>query len=76
MKRSYYDQIQDLVTEVALKTEGLAYLFGGFKPDATGPRDIDARQGVALILEDLAKQSREVAGMLDERERRAFGSEE
>lgn len=75
MKKSYYDQIQDLATEVALKTESLACLIKEIKPDGTGLRDIDTNRGIALILEDLAKQSREVAGMLDLRERRTFGND-
>lgn len=65
MKINYYDHLQGLALDVATKTEGMAYLLKNFQPDGTGVRDNDARLGIAMILEDLAKQGREIFRKLD-----------
>lgn len=65
MKINYYDHLQGLALDVATKTEGMAFLLMNFQPNGTGVRDNDARAGVAMILEDLAKQGREIYRKLD-----------
>lgn len=46
MKINYYDHVQCLITDIAYKTEGLAYLIRHCRPMDEGVRDRDAREGV------------------------------
>lgn len=65
MKINFYDHVQGLILDVAYKTEGLAYLIRHCKPMDTSVRDGDAREGISMILEDLAKDGRNISTMLD-----------
>ena len=65
MKINYYDHVQCLITDIAYKTEGLAYLIRHCRPMDEGVRDRDAREGISMILEDLAKDGRKISTMLD-----------
>lgn len=51
--------------EIALKTEGIAFLMRHFNQEGTGDRDRDAMIGISLILEDLAKKGHELSDALD-----------
>jgi hypothetical protein len=65
MKINYYDHLQGQALDVATKTEGMAYLLMNYVSSGTGVRDREAQAGVAMILDDLAKQGREIYRKLD-----------
>lgn len=61
----YYDNAQDRASQVAIRLEGLSYLLQNFKAEGIGDRDDEAHVGIGLLLEDLAKEARDVGRMLD-----------
>lgn len=62
---NYFDNAQDIAGQIALKTEGIAHLLYHYRPEGHGERDSIALNGVAMILEDLAKQGHALDDMLD-----------
>lgn len=62
---NYFDNAQDFAGQIALKTEGIAHLLYHYNPSTSGERDSLALNGIAMILEDLAKQGRKLDEMLD-----------
>ncbi len=61
----HLDKAQCVAFELATKTEGIAHLLYFYDKHSSSERDRDAMQGISMILEDLAKQGRELAEMLD-----------
>jgi hypothetical protein len=66
MKTNHYDNAQDKAGQIAIRLQGLSYLLTNFKSDGTSDSDNESHQGIGLILEDLAKQAKEVDEMLDQ----------
>lgn len=69
MKINFYDHVQGLTLDLSTKIEGIAYLIRNLRPIDYGHRDREAQEGIALILEDLAKEGRRIYRMLDAVER-------
>lgn len=65
MKDEYYDSIQDKATDLFLKLDGVAYLIRSFNTNEVRDRDINARDGISLIIEGLSDDAKAIASMLD-----------
>lgn len=63
------NEIQYKASALSAKLEGMAYLMRSFRPVDSGPRDMDARYGIALIFEDMAKDSMEISELLEQEQR-------
>lgn len=66
MKTNHYDNAQDKASQIAIRLQGLSYLLTNFKSEGSGDRDNESHWGIGLLLEDFAKQAREIDLMLDE----------
>lgn len=57
--------IEHEIYNISVKTEGVAHLLYYYDKHSSGPRDRDAMAGIAMILEDLAKQGRELSESIE-----------